>query len=96
LESGLQKMADGEYENADLLVISDFVMPDLPETIVTACADQKEAGNKFYALAIGDFGLTHVQSVFDQQWAYDPQTGNIAEIDNVLEWVASRRSPAVI
>lgn len=95
LASGLQKMAEAEYENADLLVISDFVMPDLPERIVTACADQKEAGNKFYALAIGDFGLTHVQSVFDQQWAYDPQTGNIAEIDNVLEWVASRRSPAV-
>ena len=92
LESGLKKMKRDNYRNSDLLVISDFVTPDLSEKIVKACADQKEAGNKFYALAIGDFGLTHVQSVFDQQWAYNPQTGNIAEIDNVLEWVSAKRT----
>ena len=92
LESGLKKMKRDDYRNSDLLVISDFVIPDLSEKIVKTCADQKEAGNKFYALAIGDFGLTHVQSVFDQQWVYDPQTGNIAEIDNVLEWVSAKRT----
>jgi Uncharacterized protein containing a von Willebrand factor type A (vWA) domain len=94
LSHGVKMMDKEEFKNADFLVLSDFVMPELPAETTRSVAKQKEAGNKFYALAIGDFRLTRLHELFDQQWVYNPQTGGIAEINNVIEHVSGRRKIA--
>lgn len=74
----LQKEA---YKKADTLVISDFVMNDLPNTTVNAIQQQQNQGNKFYSLIIGDLFMGKgIRSHFNQEWVYNPQSSKIQEI----------------
>ena len=41
------------YEKADVLMISDFVMGSLPETLLSDIKKQREKGNQFHSLVIG-------------------------------------------
>lgn len=93
LYEGLRMMSDSDYKKADLLVISDFVLDGLPSNIVAMCQKQRNEENRFFALSIGNFGMHRVaDNVFDQNWIYNPNSGGISEINNVLEWVSKPRS----
>jgi uncharacterized protein with von Willebrand factor type A (vWA) domain len=93
LHEGLRMMSDSDYKKADLLVISDFVLDGLPSNIVAMCQKQRNEENRFFALSIGNFGMHRVaDNVFDQNWIYNPNSGGISEINNVLEWVSKDRS----
>jgi len=93
LHEGLRMMSDSDYKKADLLVISDFVLNGLPSSIVAMCQKQRNEENRFFALSIGSFGMHRVaDNVFDQNWIYNPNSGGISEINNVLEWVSKPRS----
>lgn len=92
LFEGVKKMKNEDYEKSDLLVISDFVISNLSSEIVTLCHSQKKKDNRFYALSIGNFHLREVMDdVFDQQWTYNDRTGSVSAINNIVEWMTSKR-----
>lgn len=91
LYEGLRMMSEADYKKADLLVISDFVLYGLSSDIVSQCKKQKQDDNRFFALSIGSFGTQSVdESLFDQNWTYDPRIGGISEINNVVERVNNK------
>lgn len=91
LYEGLRMMSEADYKKADLLVISDFVLSGLSPDIVAMCKRQREEENRFFALSIGNFGMRRVdEGVFDQNWTYDPKSGGISELNNIVELATKR------
>lgn len=91
LYEGVRMMSEADYKKADLLVISDFVLSGLSSDIVSLCKKQKQEGNRFFSLSIGSFDTQRVdEDVFDQNWTYDPLSGGISEINNVVERVTRK------
>lgn len=91
LSEGVRMMSEADYKNADLLVISDFVLYVLSSSIVSQCKKQKQEGNRFFSLSIGSFDTQRIdENVFDRNWTYNPLSGNISEINNVVEWVTRK------
>jgi len=82
----LQMMEEENYEKADLLIVSDFVMRGLPDKQRAEIAATKQKGNKFYSLSIGG---EHIQSfdrkIFDGEWVYDPQHGNVRQLLDIVD-----------
>lgn len=75
----LQTMESENYQKADLLVISDFVMGGLRQELSDQIIKARENKNRFYSLAIGNLHLGNVQDVFDNQWVYNPNSGGVQE-----------------
>jgi uncharacterized protein with von Willebrand factor type A (vWA) domain len=78
LRHALRTMQQEAYENADLLVISDFVMGRLPRPVLDDIQAQRDKGSRFHALLIGNEPMVSSQSgLFDQAWVHNPQTGGV-------------------
>ena len=56
LHHAVQMLQKDGYRNADVLMISDFVMGTLPDDLVEAITAEKENGTNFYSLVIGTSG----------------------------------------
>ena len=83
LNHGIEMMQTDDYENADLLVISDCVMGNLPQATTAEIEKLKEEGNRFYSLCIGnDFMAERLKRAFDREWVYDPSSSGIKELYN--------------
>ena len=81
LRHALDIMNQDKYEKADLLVISDFIMSELPNDIFRLSKEQRERGNSFHSLVIDDCFLSNTQpTLFDFEWVYNPSTGNITDL----------------
>lgn len=81
IEHGLEMMDTEEYSNADMLVISDFVMASLPESLVSQMEKHRLKGTKFNSLVIDEtFMDNRMRSLFDHEWMYNPSTSSISEI----------------
>ena len=64
------------FRNADVLVLSDFIMEDMPSNLVTMCDKQKNNGNKFFAVSIGKFPFAYsYRKVFNKHWIFDIDNG---------------------
>ena len=59
------------YKNADVLMISDFVMGNLSADLVTAIETEKEKNTDFYSLVIGASGNNNTIACFNHNWLYD-------------------------
>ena len=59
------------YKNADVLMISDFVMGNLSGDLVAAIEKEKEKNTGFYSLVIGASGNTNTIACFNHNWLYD-------------------------
>ena len=69
------------FVHADVVVISDFIMGQLTEELMQEITHFKQQGNGFYAVAIGNFKLDHLDdSLFDHQWVYQSATGEVQRI----------------
>lgn len=91
VSAALDQLENRNFKDADILVISDFMMPDLNPGTVTRIEAQKKNGTKFYSLLIvnqdllqflklfsdGDesFKNQNVLSYFDEQWEYQATKG---------------------
>jgi len=81
INHGIEVMQQDTYENADMLIISDFVMSHLPEKIITNIDSLREGGNRFYSLCIGNaFMSNRLSEIFDREWIYNPATTSIKEL----------------
>ena len=57
LNYALKKIETDKYKDSDVLVISDFILKDIPEDVKTNILGSKLNGNKFYSVSIGDLFL---------------------------------------
>ena len=65
-----------EFKNADVLVLSDFIMEDMPDNLVKMSNNQKDKGNKFFAVSIGKFPFGYsYKKVFNKHWIFDTDNG---------------------
>jgi uncharacterized protein with von Willebrand factor type A (vWA) domain len=89
LHEGLRMISKDDYKKADLLIVSDFVLSEIPSNISAIVNKQRILETRFYSLSIGNFELQQVvDGFFDKSWIYDPKTGNVSEINNVIEWIS--------
>ena len=71
LEHAAEMLHTENYRNADVLVVSDFIMRPFSDELKEAVAAEKENGTKFYSLLIGSRGNQQVTECFDRNWLYD-------------------------
>lgn len=81
ISHAVEMLEDNQFRNADIVVISDFIMGRLPEELMNEIEHYKQQGNGFYAVAIGNLKFEHLNSgLFDHQWIYQSQTGTVTEV----------------
>ena len=82
----LNMMNDEKYNQSDLLIISDFMMDSLPESLHEKIANAKENKNRFYSLSIGDLFLSErLREIFDNEWVYNPSNSSISSIQDIVK-----------
>lgn len=83
LDRTLQVMHTEAYRRADVLIVSDFIMASLPGDLLARIGQQRDKGNRFHSLVVGDCFMTdRLKSLFDQEWIYDPRHGKLHELLN--------------
>lgn len=81
LRHALKMMKQENYQKADLLMISDFIMNGLPTDLLEAITLQRESGNRFNSLVIGNaFMSERLKTHFDHEWIYNPHKQSIQEL----------------
>jgi len=70
IEQSLNLMQQGEYKNADLLVISDFIAQKLPTPLALEVKELKKKKNRFHAITLSSQGNPQLMGVFDHIWEY--------------------------
>jgi uncharacterized protein with von Willebrand factor type A (vWA) domain len=89
LNHALDIMKNEKYQKADLLIISDFIMADLPQLILDKIELQRAYGNRFYSLVVEDtFMRKRLKSFFDQEWVYNPRTTSIHELIGYQQYMS--------
>ena len=90
LTHALKIMEDRKYNRSDLLVISDFLMASVTESLQGMIRLAKERGNRFYALSIGDLFLSkRLEALFDNEWVYNPRDSSIRSIQAIADTIQS-------
>ena len=89
LSRAVEKVAEEDYQRADTLMISDFVMGGLPENLTKGIAAARKKKNRFYALCVGSDRIDKHLKVFDGEWVYDPSTRGIRKLYDLVEPLAN-------
>ncbi|MDR0722023.1 MAG: VWA domain-containing protein [Treponema sp.] len=75
LHQALDLLETQEFRKADVLMVSDFIMPPLDEPSLARIKAAQERHTQFHSLLIGDQGNKAVNqavvAVFDRQWVYE-------------------------
>ena len=83
LDAALNMLQTEDFKNADVLMISDFIMAKPDDKTVELIEEQKEKKTKFYSLTISNTANPGVMEIFDSNFAYD--TSNPASLkDSVI------------
>lgn len=92
LYEALRQLKGSNYEDADVLMISDFVMYKFDEDILGEVRYfQHNKGTEFHSLAISKEANSDLLQNFDTNWVYDPKDkGIIKEMTRGLEAIRER------
>jgi uncharacterized protein with von Willebrand factor type A (vWA) domain len=71
LHQANQMLQTANYQKADVLMISDFIMNALALNVASAMQIQKENGTKFHSLSICSQSNSAIINTFDNNWIYD-------------------------
>lgn len=71
LQHAIKMLQSNDYKNADVLMISDFVMANLPRNLIDAIEVEKEKNTDFYSLVIGTSGNQDTIDYFNHNWSYN-------------------------
>ncbi|HRG48650.1 MAG TPA: VWA domain-containing protein [Leptospiraceae bacterium] len=81
LEEALRMLNTNDYKEADVLMISDFVMSNLPNSMKQKIIDARKNKTKFHSLVVGNSHNPSVMNEFDNNWIYDPtQPGSMIRL----------------
>ena len=71
LIESLRMLNEEKYEKADVVMISDFIMGNIPEAIKKNMEDQKKNKTKFHSIVISSQANPNVIKIFDNVWIVD-------------------------
>jgi uncharacterized protein with von Willebrand factor type A (vWA) domain len=71
MAESLRMLGTEDYKKADVIVVSDFVMPALDEEKQQKIKAAQDNKTKFHSLVIGGSGNPNVVQGFDHNWVYD-------------------------
>jgi uncharacterized protein with von Willebrand factor type A (vWA) domain len=72
MREALRQLQTNDYKKADVLMISDFVMPSFDKQTQEQIKTAKESKTKFHSLVIGTSQNQNVIADFDNNWFYNP------------------------
>lgn len=86
LNHALKMLENERYTKADVLMVSDFIMGNLPAQLLNTIEQQKQEGTRFNSLVIGDvFMSERLKTLFDNEWVYNPYTHHIHEVASFIK-----------
>lgn len=89
LRHALDLMETEAYKKSDLLIISDFIMAGLSDELLERLELQRALDNQFNSLVVGDcFMSKRLKTHFDNEWVFNPDTGQIIELINFKQELA--------
>lgn len=72
LDAVLQKLSGPLWQDADAVILSDFIAQRLPDTLVKRVRDhQSQQLQRFHAIAMSDHGKPGIMRIFDHIWRFD-------------------------
>ncbi|MDR2178091.1 MAG: VWA domain-containing protein [Treponema sp.] len=71
MKEALRMLETEDYKKADVIVVSDFVMPGFDEQTQGQIKAARDNKTKFHSLVIGGSGNKSVIHEFDNNWVYD-------------------------
>lgn len=91
LNHSVKLLEEKEWKNADILMVSDFVMGTLDSELEEKIKVQQKKKCRFFSLAVTSGGNNEVISTFDKNWIYDTSSRDsskklvrqLEEINNV-------------
>lgn len=88
----LRMLRTQDYEDADVLMISDFIMYKIDPLIMGEIRHfQQYKGTEFHSLALSSEANSEILQRFDTNWVYDPeQKGIIREMTRGLQDIVTR------
>lgn len=78
LSEALRQLKTHDYEDADVLVISDFIMYRVNKDVLNEVRHcQQNKGAQFHSLTLSDDPSSMILEYFDNNWLYDPKKKGI-------------------
>ncbi|GHV79353.1 hypothetical protein AGMMS49944_11440 [Spirochaetia bacterium] len=71
MHEALNMLKDGDYKKADVVMVSDFIMPAFDAQMQNDIRSAKENKTKFHSIMIGSSGNDSIIEDFDNNWIYD-------------------------
>jgi uncharacterized protein with von Willebrand factor type A (vWA) domain len=83
----IRQLKGNDYEDADVLIISDFIMYKIDDDVLREVRYfQQNKGTQFHSLTLSKEANPEVLEFFDTNWVYDPkQKGIIRELTAGLQ-----------
>ena len=78
LSEAMRMLATHDYQDADVLMVSDFVMYEIRADIIERMKAEQRKGTQFHSLTVAEFANSAVVELFDNYWVYEPQNKEIA------------------
>ena len=73
IREALRQLHTNDYKKADVLMVSDFVMPHFDDQTQELIKTAKENKTKFHSLVVGTSQNLNVIADFDNNWFYNPE-----------------------
>jgi uncharacterized protein with von Willebrand factor type A (vWA) domain len=78
LSEAMRMLEQHDYKEADILVVSDFIMYELRADLVKRMEEEKRKGTQFHSLIVSEGTANpEVVALFDHFWVYQPSTKDI-------------------
>lgn len=80
LYEAIRQLGSNDYEDADVLMVSDFIMSKLDTQVVEQLRyHQQNRNTQFHCLILGDEANENVLEMFDTNWMYNPKDKGIIQ-----------------
>lgn len=88
LAAAMRMLSNHDYKEADILMVSDFVMFEIREEIVKRIKQEQKKGTMFHSLTISTQSNPEVIEVFDNQWMYHPEDRKVIKhlVKDLRHW----------
>lgn len=78
LSEAIRQLGDNDYADADVLMVSDFVMYKIDDDVLRKIRNaQQNRGTRFHSLALSREANAKILEFFDTNWQYDPKQKGI-------------------
>lgn len=92
LYEALRQLKSNDYQDADILLVSDFIMHKLDDELLQQISHfQQNKGTQFHCLTLSDQANPQIIRYFDTNWLYDPhEKGIIRSLTQGLQDIKQR------